>query len=557
MITNYYTLRLIARDLHRRFADFTISQIFTQHRNELVITCTRENDEGHIVISCEPARNYILCREEFPRARRNSVDLFPEIIGARIQEIHIHPSDRQMIITANNPDRLVVQLFGSKANVLLVDGKNIIRDAFLKPKKTIAKQVEEKAAEELIESVADLRNRLKSEDADLGKMLKRCFPQFGSEVTRELLHRANLTGDISTSALSDQEMQRLFDVSQTVRKQLTEHALPRLYYEDKAAKFFSIIPLGHLNRLRSQEFDSVHKAIRTFLGASYRQHGFEEEYKRLVDFLRQVLAKAERTLTKIAEEEESLARASSYEAMGKILMANLASLHKGMKRVEFVDMFSQSREVLTIPLDPALPPVKNAERYFEKAKKIRHGIVDQAERKEELHQRVATARELLERLESVDDGEVYKKFLDNNREQLVDVGFKLEGSSKAKQHEQVPFRVFTVVGGFQVWAGKSSENNDLLTMKYSKPHDLWFHARGSSGSHVVLKVGTGKGEPSKQAIQQAASIAAYYSKMKNARLVPVAMTERKYVRKPKGAPVGTVTLDREKTIFAEPKLPEF
>jgi predicted ribosome quality control (RQC) complex YloA/Tae2 family protein len=113
-----------------------------------------------------------------------------------------------------------------------------------------------------------------------------------------------------------------------------------------------------------------------------------------------------------------------------------------------------------------------------------------------------------------------------------------------------------VEGGFEVWAGKSSENNDLLTLHHAKPNDLWFHARGSSGSHVLLKVGSGKGEPGKKAKEQAAGIAAYYSKMKNAKMVPVAMTEKKYVRKPKGAPPGTVVLEREKVVFAEPSLPK-
>ena len=83
----------------------------------------------------------------------------------------------------------------------------------------------------------------------------------------------------------------------------------------------------------------------------------------------------------------------------------------------------------------------------------------------------------------------------------------------------------------------------------------WFHARGSSGSHVVLKAGTGKGQPSKRAIEQAASLAAYYRKMKNSQTAPVAMTQRKYVRKPRRAPAGKVTLDREKLLFVEPKLP--
>ena len=125
-----------------------------------------------------------------------------------------------------------------------------------------------------------------------------------------------------------------------------------------------------------------------------------------------------------------------------------------------------------------------------------------------------------------------------------------------EQEELPPFKIFAVEGGFTVYAGKNSVNNDLLTFRYAKPNDLWFHARGSSGSHVVLKLGTGEGTPTKKAVEQAASIAAYYSKMKNAKHVPVAMTERKYIHKPKGAPAGTVALDKEKVIFVQPLLPE-
>lgn len=56
-------------------------------------------------------------------------------------------------------------------------------------------------------------------------------------------------------------------------------------------------------------------------------------------------------------------------------------------------------------------------------------------------------------------------------------------------------------------------------------------------------------------MEETASIAAFYSKMKNAKNVPVAMTERKYVRKPRGAPAGTVTIEREKLLFVNPGLP--
>jgi predicted ribosome quality control (RQC) complex YloA/Tae2 family protein len=104
--------------------------------------------------------------------------------------------------------------------------------------------------------------------------------------------------------------------------------------------------------------------------------------------------------------------------------------------------------------------------------------------------------------------------------------------------------------------GKSSANNDLLTMKYAKPNDLWFHARGSSGSHTVLRVRDTTHPPGKESIYQAASIAAYYSKMRNASNVPVAYCERKFVKKSKGLAEGAVILEREKVIFVTPRLPQ-
>jgi predicted ribosome quality control (RQC) complex YloA/Tae2 family protein len=112
-----------------------------------------------------------------------------------------------------------------------------------------------------------------------------------------------------------------------------------------------------------------------------------------------------------------------------------------------------------------------------------------------------------------------------------------------------------VEGGFEVWAGKSSDENDELTLRHARPEDLWFHARGAPGSHVILKVASASGTPGKRARLQAAAIAAYYSKMRTARLVPVAVTKRKYVHKPKGAKAGSVVLQREEVLIVEPGLP--
>jgi predicted ribosome quality control (RQC) complex YloA/Tae2 family protein len=195
--------------------------------------------------------------------------------------------------------------------------------------------------------------------------------------------------------------------------------------------------------------------------------------------------------------------------------------------------------------------VQNAQRYFDRAKRSRLSARETATRSGTLQLRLERAEELLARLEPVRTEQELSAFMLHNMQDLEDLGL----GPRTRARAELPFRVFSVDGGFEVWAGKSSTNNDLLTLKHAKPNDLWFHARGASGSHVVLKVASAKGEPSKKAKQQAASIAAYYSKMKNASTVPVAMTEKKYVRKPKGGSPGTAVLEREKVLFVEPCLP--
>ena len=115
------------------------------------------------------------------------------------------------------------------------------------------------------------------------------------------------------------------------------------------------------------------------------------------------------------------------------------------------------------------------------------------------------------------------------------------------------FRTFELSDGFYLYIGKNAANNDELTMKFAKPNDIWMHARGSAGSHAVIRVDKGK-SPNKSIIREAAQIVAYYSQARKAKYVPVAYCERKYVKKPKGAAPGSVEISREEVIMAEPKV---
>jgi predicted ribosome quality control (RQC) complex YloA/Tae2 family protein len=100
---------------------------------------------------------------------------------------------------------------------------------------------------------------------------------------------------------------------------------------------------------------------------------------------------------------------------------------------------------------------------------------------------------------------------------------------------QVKVHEYILPGGWEVLAGRTSRDNDVLSLKIARPNDWWFHVRGMPGSHVVLRVPAGQ-EPDRETVHAAAAIAAWHCKKRDARQVPVAATRARNVSKPRGAP---------------------
>ncbi len=113
---------------------------------------------------------------------------------------------------------------------------------------------------------------------------------------------------------------------------------------------------------------------------------------------------------------------------------------------------------------------------------------------------------------------------------------------------------YQLAGGWIVWAGRTDEDNDRLSIKIAKPNDWWFHVRGMPGSHVLLRARQGE-EPDRNLRKQAAAIAAYHSKARQGGVVPVACTRARYVTKPRGAKPGTVQIRKETILKVRPALP--
>jgi predicted ribosome quality control (RQC) complex YloA/Tae2 family protein len=113
---------------------------------------------------------------------------------------------------------------------------------------------------------------------------------------------------------------------------------------------------------------------------------------------------------------------------------------------------------------------------------------------------------------------------------------------------------YELIGGWVVLAGKTDADNDLLSLEKARPEDWWFHVRGMSGSHVILRARPDE-EPSRETLKRAAAIAAFHSKAREGGVVSVSCTRARYVTKPRGAKPGTVEIRKEKIIKVRPAVP--
>mgnify|MGYP001597429768 FL=1 len=560
MLTNYFTLLSISRFLQNSLLSKGIQEIYSQEKEQLNITFEGET-VSTLCISCLPSDQYVYLREAAFRARKNSVDVFPALHGQKVEQIYCDVGDRIMYLSFRSGIFLCVDMFGNKANVVLCNADGEVRDAFLHKKgllgtkRHLQTEYKEFVLHDFFKTDSDCVEFFRTcNNKNVVQALKAFYPKLGTMLADEIVLQSGLSLQQLATACTAEDIARLQEETRRLVAMLVTHNTlqPRIYFDEQTPLSFSLVPLRQYAAFREEIFPDVSAAIQRFVGRTRASSSFQQQKKELSAWLKKEIEKTHRTLSHVEEDIHHAERAENYELFGSLLMTHLYSIEKGMKEVNVENVLVPDSPTVTIPLESALTPQQNAERYFEKGKKARTAIVDGQQRKKWLTQREHLLSELSTSIEEITTHAELQKYIATHAQQLKHIGYM----SEKEQAELPPFKIFTVEGGFQVLAGKSSDNNDLLTMKYAKPNDLWFHARGSSGSHVVLKTGSASGVPTKKAVHQAASIAAYYSKMKNSSHVPVAMTEKKYVRKPKGAPSGTVVLEKEKVIFVAPMLPE-
>ncbi len=260
---------------------------------------------------------------------------------------------------------------------------------------------------------------------------------------------------------------------------------------------------------------------------------------------RRLQARVERRLRALLLDQTSAQDAESYKRTGNAILANLKSILPGHNRASLLGFDGESVEVT---LDPGRSAAANAERYFKKYKKAKAGVKIIIGRLEETKQEAAFLESLHSGLERAESEDALLR-LENS---LIEKGY-ITVPRKKGENIYSPLASYRKIlhQGWEIIVGKSAAGNDLITTRMARASDMWFHAEGMPGSHVLIRNPDAREIPS-EVIEKAAGLAAFYSKGRNGTKVAVTYTFARFVKKPKGAKPGLVTLSERKTIMAVP-----
>ena len=298
------------------------------------------------------------------------------------------------------------------------------------------------------------------------------------------------------------------------------------------------------------ETSSLCEAEDNFFSRRENKKGFEDKKRRLETVARGLKKKQTKKLQDTLERLQEAEKAEEYRIKGELLTANLYRIERGATSVCLENWYAEDGGVITVALDTALSPSKNAQIYFKIYNKHKRAseILTPMLKKEEAE--ISYTDSVLSAI-SLADGMEDLKEIETELTELGLLRAQKERAGAKKKETAVPFREFEH-DGKKILVGRNNLQNDRL-LRLASPDDIWLHTQKYHSSHVIIL--TNGGQVCDETLLYAAKLCAYYSEGRNAGKLPVDYCKRKFVKKPSKSKAGFVIYTDYKTLLVEPQLP--
>jgi predicted ribosome quality control (RQC) complex YloA/Tae2 family protein len=482
--------------------------------------------------------------------------------GAHIDRLEQPPFERVLHVGLDHHEHgcttLVIEVMGRYSNIILVDAGGVVMDCVKRvgPEMSRYRTIlpgqpyrppppqEKLAPSDLTE--LRLRHIVKAlpPDVPLWQGLVRRLRGISPLLAQEMAFRA--TGRTDTLVGEVEKMSPLLAAIDDLLSSLESgHWQPSVVREEGEIAVFAPYPLTH--RQGHESLASISQAVEGYHAGRVG----EERYGFLRQSLRQAIARGrERQQKKRRALERSLVAREEVETLrqkGEWILSYATQITPG--QTELVVELEPGQPSLTIELDPRSSPVENAQQYFKDYRKAKAaaGEVPALLKQVELDLRY------LDQLEADLELASTQPEIQEVRRALGEAGY-MKGEKRRRKPPHSQPLAFRSPDGLTILVGKNSRQNEEVTFRRASSGDLWLHARGVPGAHVIIK--SGRQEIPEATLQQAAELAAYYSQARDATKVAVDYTQKRHVRRIKGARPGLVTYDHEQTVHVIPRGPE-
>ena len=564
----------LSYELHSNLVGGRISKISMPEENELIFTIKNNAKTYRLFISASASLPLIYLTDinkPAPKVAPAFLMLLRKYIGsAKITNIFQMGLERILCFELEHLNELgdlsrkkmYVEIMGKHSNIIFTDENNKIIDSIKRISANMSSLREvlpgreyflpkELQKKELLNiELKEFTEILKSKEYPLSKSIYMNFAGISPLIAEEIIIRASLSSQSSCVSLSELEYTHLFHTIENLLEDINTHNFnPNIIYKGEEALEFSSIRLFSYKSesYNEVEYTSVSKMLYDYY---YAREVFLLNRQKIFDLRKIVNTSLERASKKYDLQEKQLQDADKkdiYRVYGDLLNTYGYSLKGGESSFTAENFYDNNNEI-TIPLDKNKSAKENAKKYYDKYAKLSRTT-------KALSEEILKTKSDIEHLQSIQTAlEVSSddESLSQIRQELVDFGYiKKHSSSKKQKITSHPYHYISS-DGYDIYVGKNNYQNEELTFKVATGNDWWFHAKGIPGSHVILKSNNEEELPDR-AYEEAASLAAFYSKAKDADKVEVDYIQKKNIKKVAGAAPGFVIYHSNWSMVVTPR----
>lgn len=561
-------------ELNTNLVGGRISKISMPEDNELIFTIKNNAKTYRLLVSASASLPLVYLTDvnkPAPKVAPAFLMLLRKYIGtAKINNIFQMGLERILCFELEHLNelgdlshkRMYIEIMGKHSNIIFTDENNKIIDSIKRisanmsslrevlPGREYFLPEELKKKDLLNTKLEEFIEILKSKEYPLSKSIYMNFAGISPLIAEEIILRASLPSQAPSTSLGELEYTHLFHTIQNLLEDINNHNFtPNIIYKGEEAIEFSSINLYSYEgkEYKKESFDSVSKMLYDFYSS---REAFVLNRQKSSDLRRIVNTALERASKKYDLQEKQLQDADKkdiYRVYGDLLNTYGYSLKGGESSFTTENFYDDNKEI-TIPLDKNKSAKENAKKYYDKYAKLSRTT-------KALSEEILKTKNDIEHLQSIQTAlEVSSddESLSQIRQELVDFGYiKKHSSAKKQKIASHPYHYISS-DGYDIYVGKNNYQNEELTFKVATGNDWWFHAKGIPGSHVILKSNNEEELPDR-AYEEAAALAAFYSKAKDADKVEVDYIQKKNIKKVAGAAPGFVIYHSNWSMVATPK----